>query len=882
MECIKLNSIKNNIANLITPRKIITNPLFNFVETPDYGRGILESSFFDFKEKIITESDESLLIKLGICNLDAFILNYILKIKDKIFKEDTEKELYISVPQLSNSFPILITYHLVFSHLARRIQNFKPDISGFQFGEGVLLISHNIDLLQHVWNSKLRGEFLRDYFPTYTIKSNKFKIFNFNNTSNKTVQKDDGSLPWIGFYRAHRRDLPTSLEKKPKYIIIDLIPYYHRKRANELIKWANKFADIVIVILPSNDLNLNYLTYSKKNKLLINQSSLPFLQELVPFNNNSVLKSWGLEQSLKLFNVQNLVFKICEFKTVDRELIRLLKQFEDDLQLCTKTSGEIPLKYQKLDTLRMYLLNTITPLNFYEFQKRTQREFNILDLYHKTKSIFSDSQEEQSIEKNLGHHLYDSFEQLYSYLHSQQSSLRGNLINKQLNLLKSESILVLILDEFEKSYIKQSIISNKHSNSKVEVLTFKEFNNMQISGESITFDSIILSTPFPFKYLSGFNFTNSEVYCISLFNDTTRYYKQIENIYNSPKEPLTFIQSMSSIDLNVNNISRNLLIAPRISLEKISSYQGSNNSLLEDIAELNISVFDDSKLLNLLKSNRTYQLDVIDIEKYTSEKVSSTLTEAVLVEAENSDGNNEQVFVPIEDYLKIHRFSSNKLEILPINKVNTNDLWIQVNQNQRKDLFNEILLLAAKSKIMQWINHGIKIWNEILETVWQKFYNGQQYKKTIYELIRDSINENGGSVSQYLTISNWFNGVNIVRDEQNLIALIKISEHPELLESLRIVLSSFSELRSIRIQLGRAISKLITTYSDNLLNYKEIPEWVTIGTEIVIPTEDIASLLKIVRVLNINWNKTIKIPNEFVYRDLSSDVTNKIIEIYSD
>jgi len=870
-----LNMTKLNIRNIISPSRIELLPSYDVDTVNDYGRGIIESHQFDFKETFLDEHNTQFTYKLQVNNLDSFILNYVLKVTKNIFEYKEEKEIYITIPQSSNAFSILLTYQLMFNDLASRLSNETSNHINFQKNEGILLVSHNIDLLQHVWSTTLRDVYLRDYFPTYVIKANEFKFFTFSNTK-KNKNQDDGTLPWICFYRAHRKELADLRESRPKFIVLDLIPIYHRKRANELIKWAKNIAEVVIVLLPANDSNLNYLTLNKKNKIAINQSSLQFFKKIMPLNYENVDdKSWGLTSSLKVFDFNNISFDIVEYKEIDKTLIDLLNRFKEDLELCKKRNGEMPLKYQRIDTLVIYMLNTILPLNEYEAYKRDCREFNIKDLFNKTKLIYSNSPEDLSIENNLAHHLYASFEDLYNYLCDQKQSLRGKLIKSQEIKFIQSKTLYIVFDLFEKAYIKQ------HSNKNIDVVTFKELNQMQISGELLDFVFYIITTPFPFKYLSGFNFSNAKIICISLFNDTTRFYKQIENIYLNQKEFNNFTNTMKGLITNLNSVTKDYLNTPKISIDNDYVYIGSGNLEIQDLSHLSFIMFDDTKLLELLKSNVRYELDVRDVEKLKSNNSDEKIIKAILVESEDPEGNIERLFIPREDYLKIHRAASNKIEILPLHKINKNDLWIQVNQDQRKDLFNEILSLAAKTNIMKWIEQGIRIWNEILDSVWKSHYTGQRYKTHVYENIKNAINENGGSIIRYQTISNWFNGINIVRDETNLVALIKISNQPELLQSLRIVLSSFSELRSIRIQLGHAISTMIATYSNNLVNYKEISEWVTIRSDIVIPTEDIASLIRISRILNIATNNIIPIPNELLYRNLNPDVINKVFELYS-
>jgi len=875
-----MNNSRQNVQATLVPSEIVMNENYTCNFPLDYGRGIMQSNSLVFKETIEESLGHNENKQIQLNNLDAFILSIVLDYLNKNNSEGSKEELYITIPQFSNSLPILLTYHLVFNHLAFRLKSNENSFSLFQQDEGILLVSHNIDLFQHVWNSSLNNVYLRDFFPTYLIKGEKFKVFNFNHDTKSSHKKDDGTLPWIGFYRAHRKKMVKKLDKQVKVIILDLMPIYHRKRANELIKWAKEHAENVIIIMPSNDNNLSYAVRNQQRNYVISQSTACIFEILMPFTiNNLWYPTWGTAHSLKYIEMQKRNFEIHEYSKVDKNTVDLLKDFERAIQDCKKRNGLLPEKYRKIESLKIHMCNIITPLKDFEISKQKDRILGIFDQYQIYKSIPPQDFEEESLEKNLAHHLYKAFEELYKVFYGAEYSMRGKLLLHALMEVKASfKVVILVIDEYEISLLQEYLL--RHTDITLELFTYKEFNSMQLKNDYPAYDILVLTTPFPNKYISGFNVMDLKVKLISLFSDTIKYFKQIELVYDNKRDINNMLRILSlNHGLNVSEIRLNRT-APNVNYIKSGEYI-INDSITKDIDNVvSINIFDDIKLLELLKSNKEYNLKIIDLKvlKYTQKRSLSTVSQ--LIEFEDLEGNKERMFIPIEDHLKIQRANKNTVETIGLNKVKIDDLWVKINYDQKKDLFQEILKMASSTLIMKWISEGLNIWIDLLKTVWNRYYRGQRFKKEVYEVIRREINLNGGNVSSYLTVSNWFNNINLVRDEENLKALIIISGKPKLLDSKRIVLSSISELRSIHIQLGRAISKIINIQSQKLIDYESIEEWINIGKDIVIATEDITSLIDIVRIVDFPLGAKVFIPNELVYQKISIEMANEIIEAF--
>lgn len=853
----------------------------NYVLVEDYGASLIENDVFNFEERIACNIDDYNNQKIQTNNLDKFILNSLL---ENMKKKGNEfgGVTYLSLPQLASSFSILVTYNIVFNDIASKLLklignniNKGREFITFSPNEGILLVSHNIDLLQHVWNSTFSGQYLREYVPTYIVKSGQFKVFNFNANSQNRNFNDDGTLPWIGFYRAHRKELVEELNKKVKFIIIDLIPIYHRKRAKQLIEWAKKKAQHVIVILPSNDIRLSYLVDNNSFKLPVTQSTHSILNSLLPYElENDVLHSWGTNNSLAVVKSSNISFNINEYSSIDKNLIEALKNYENELVLCRKSNGLYPEKIQNIDRLKVQMLNIITSLSQYETTKRMYKQLNIYDMYNKFKQIPPSDEEEKSIDTYLSHHFYRAFEELYKLLYELNTSLRGKILYSKLKKCTSTKIIILIIDNFERQLILENLDENNMNT--VEILTYKEFHEMQLKNQFPVADTFFLTTPFPTKYFSSFNFYDVNIELISVLNDKTRYFKHIDMVYKNDSECRSLLKSLDSIGITCTNDDR-LRQPLKITVENNYKFKLSQVSEVLNIENVNITIFDDVKLIELLKSNNKYELTVNDYIKNLSLLNYSNTTEAQLVEVEDFEGTKEWLFIPIEDSLKIQKVNKDLIESIEVSKLKLDDLWIRINHDMKSDLFNEILKLAASTPLMKWINHGVGIWNKILESVWTNYYNGQRFKKTIYEEILKDINLHGGNIKNYVTIANWFTHTNIVRDQTNLQALIKISGKTEFEESMRIVLSSVSKLRSIHIQLGKTISSLINSYSKQLLQYEFVEEWIRIGDDITIPTEDLISIIKFSTVKAIDPKNRVNVPNELLYKNLEKELAFVIL-----
>lgn len=846
--------------------------------TKDFGSALLENKIFDFKERIPTDIDNSLSLKLGINNLDKFLMNLIIENIKQKFNIKENKITYISLPQVSSSFSILLTYDIVFCDIALRLLNQHKvnnnyDFIKFKNGEGILLVSHNIDLLQHVFNSSFMNEHLKDYLPTYMVQSEQLNRINFTNT------KDDGSLPWIGFYRAHRKDLVSELEKKTKIIIVDLMPTYHRKRAKQLIDWAKEKAEHVIVVLPSNDMPLSYFVEKDAFTIPVNQSTNSILERIIPYEiASNDLPTWGTKHCLEIIKGEHIKFKLNEYSFIDRKIIQALEDYEENLNLCRKSNGMLPEKIRFIDNLKYLMLNIISPLTIYEKSKSDAKEITIFGQYLKFKQIRPSDNEEVSIESFLIHHYYKAFEQIYNLVMELNTTLRGNIL---FNLIRNErltKITIIVFNKYEKQLIIDQLIY--YSSKIFEILTFKEFHENQLKNMYPETEVFIITTPFPNKYLSAFNFKNVRVEFISILNDKSRYYKQIEFIYKDERESKKVIESLKQLNITVtgNTLFTN---TPRINVENGFRFIISDKSELVRTDELNITIFDDIKLLELLNNNVEYNFDLSSLINNISEFSNSNKSMAQLIELEDFEGNKELLFLPIDDHIRVRKFNKDLIENTEVSELMENDLWIRVNHDMRMDLFNEILNLAASTSLMKWINYGVDIWNEILITVWNKYYRGQRFKKYVYEDILRDLKIYGGNVTNYTTIANWFNRQNIVRDQENLHALIKISEKKEFEQSMRIVLSSVTKLRSIHIQLGRTISQIINSYSKQILQYNTVNDWIRIGDDITIPTEDIATIIKIYRVSALDTNKKVVIPNEILYKNIEIDLVNEILNKYA-
>lgn len=879
---LKIN--RQNLKSFITPVTVkFKNDNYNLIE--DYGSSLIENNAFNFEEKMAIDIEDYKNQKIQINNLDKFILNCLLE-NMKLKGNDSSGVTYLSLPQLGSSFSILVTYNIVFNDIASKLLKLignnideNREFISFSPNEGILLVSHNIDLLQHVWNSTFSGQYLREYVPTYIVKSGQFKVFNFNNSSQNKNFNDDGTLPWIGFYRAHKKELIESLDKKVKFIIIDLIPTYHRKRAKQLIEWAKNKAQHVIVILPSNDLQLSYLAENNSFKLPVNQSTHNILNSLLPYElENDVLHSWGTNNSLAAIRSENISFKLNEYSSIDKNLLKAIENYENEFNLCRKTNGLYPEKIQKIDRLKVQMLNLITPLSHYETTKRMFKQLNIFDSYNKFKQIPPLDEEEKSIDTLLSHHFYKAFEELYGLLYELNISLRGKILYSVLKKYTYKKIIILIIDGFERQLILENFDEN--NTNTFEILTYKEFHEMQMKNQYAEADTFILTTPFPTKYFSAFNFYNVNIELVSVLNDKTRYFKHIDNIYKNDSDCGTLLKSLDSIGIKCTN--GNKLKPPlNITVENDYKFKIAQVSEVLDTKDINISIFDDIKLLELLKSNNKYEFTINEYMKNLSNINYSYTTEAQLVEVEDFDGNKEWLFIPVDDCLKIQKGNKDIIESIEVSKLKLDDLWIRINHDMKSDLFNEILKLAASTPLMKWINHGVGIWNRILDSVWVNYNKGQRYKKNIYENILKDINLNGGNVKNYVTIANWFTHENIVRDQMNLQALIAISGKPDFIDSMRIVLSSVSKLRSIHVQLGRTISKLINSYSKQLLQYEFVEEWVRIGDDITIPTEDLISMITFSKIRSINFEHRANVPNELLYKNLDENFAFNILSKHS-
>lgn len=343
----------------IVPRKLCTNRWSNNpayeriseISNSDWGRGLLNSERYCFTETIplFTELDflknESAKVKISI--IDSIITAISLEAFSKSFNTAHSGDLAMLIPPMSYGYPLLIAYHLILQHLAISLGAETIYENKFYNNSGIMIITDNFELLSRVWRTSISNIYLRKFINTFTLKAGKFKRFDLEDNESSKKYEDDGTLPWLCLYRAVRHLLPEQLEKRTQVIILDLLPYRHRKRTEELFAWAKENSDHVIVIAPLYDDSIyNSLRGNVGNILAFDRFAVGDILKYFESDNfitksNKLTNAWSLNASNPYLTNCIPSFKILKITGIERleeciaEAYKLLSRTYNKQVLCT-------------------------------------------------------------------------------------------------------------------------------------------------------------------------------------------------------------------------------------------------------------------------------------------------------------------------------------------------------------------------------------------------------------------------------------------------------------------------------------------------------------------------------------------------------------------
>lgn len=846
----------------------------------DLGRGMLEHENFCLLESLFTAGDNNkettISEKVQSCLIDRYLMTLSLKAISKVKNSHQNNNFCILMPPMSYTFPLLVAYHLILHHLG---EGLNPTL-GVRLAKdsGVLIVSDNVELLSRIWRTTISNNYLWKYIDTYTVSANKFKKFSFGSQRDDNKYTKDGTLPWICVYRAVRHALPEILEKRPEVIIIDLLPFRHRKRVGRLLEWAKQRTDHVIVIAPLYDNEV----YSEIKKHIahiipIDRFTAQCLNRIFYFDTDlspsgMLTASWSMISSLPYLHSgvrKANILRVNGIRNLDNKIIQLLGVLSHSY---TKEKNQ-SLAFKRLTSVLFEIIGLPIPLGWYERLRANQGKYKLFDLIELCLKIPGETYEEQQINQTLLPAVISDVKDIYSILFNHQESSRGEAICSIVSQNINKRILIITSNQMAASEIKVWIrIKTGLSASdlaNVQVVSQDQWAKEQlreiyVENEKMP-ELIVLTNPWKAKYLSSFYvLPETKLYMICLRHE----------------EKIIKAQYLKTNKLNMNYvddfIKSNLAIL-EVPTQKSDFEDGNDVHIYtedfyvtpikefipreEEKREYNINhLFDEEafmSMFNLSQDNEETENDEVSINIKKID--SSFMNENEVIKctrikgAYKGKGYTKNFLINNESPLKILRPEQVEIVALRPIELQKGDCWIKLRKTERREVFETVLQLASNTMTMKWINLNVAEWKDMVKLLWTKFHSERSSKKLTYEKILRSVRENGGNVETIYTISNWVKGeVSSVKDERNVHAVALVLGEAQYLDRWKIIYNAMRQLWNIHIQLGRTLAKIINQYAG--LSYSEnalLPDWVDLGMEIRIPVEDLLNAIDVVEISNV-------------------------------
>ncbi|QXM06628.1 DrmE family protein [Crassaminicella indica] len=866
----------------------------------DLGRGMLSHEKYCLFESINNINFQSKQAKVNLNEIDNIILTVSLKAYMLSKNNKHEGNIAFIMPPFSYAFPLLLSYHLILQHLVSSL--LSNNEYKFSVGSGILIISDNIELLSHIWRTSINGNFLRDFFNIYTIEANTFKKFSFNNKreNSKIKNKDDGTLPWIALYRAYRKNLPEEIKKEADVIIVDLVPYRHRGRAEQIIKWAQEHSKHVIAIAPNFDQSTYKAIATFNNIIPVNQNSIylfnNFFVKKECFKTNSITASWNIQASLPYLDKAESNIKIYNIIEANKVKNKIRDAFIILKRSYTK-KGNLSKGFKRMKDMLIKLVSLPLPLVWYERTRLAEGKATLRQLINACEKIPTDTLEEETIKKFMMPHLKHKILEIYEYYYKKEGSPRGEVISNivRANVSNRNKITIIVGEKLVaqeyKLWLRASLYLSTKDLSRIEVITQSDWARKQIreifNQEDNAPSIIILTNPWNKKYLSSFYFlAKTKFYIVCGFYEKKIIDYQINMVFNK-----SFVKYLKNAFNNLFKVESKIWdTVPKNNKTSISivdykvtqqyKNEKKENSPIDKIDKL----FEDEKLFNLMEDELDEEIDMniceqisYDITSYAEKRyeyISCVKLHVNKLNEKKGRIEEQLIFVSRDKAFRVKRFDKDEVDSIGPFEFKRGDILIRLKQKERREIFDELLNMASNTLVMKWIELNVNEWQDMMKLIWKKFYSSYQSKSAIYQRILEEINAYGGNISSVLTIGNWIEGkVSLVRDEKNLYAIAKILKDEYYTRRIKSIYKAMKELWGIYIKLGKALGKIIMNQVNNISSNITINtnEWISLGKDIYISTQDVLEVLELLEVQQLEYEKEYLVHSAILEKVISKD-----------
>lgn len=909
---------RRKALSCIVPEKLGTNRWNNSnpayeriaeVANSDWGRGLLNSGKYCFTETIPLLDELNCLknesAKVRTSSIDSIITAISLKAFSKSYDIAHSGDYALLIPPMSYGYPLLIAYHLILQHLAISLGADTICETKFSNDSGIMIITDNFELLSRVWRTSISNVFLRKFINTYTLKAGKFKKFQPEDNDKRKKYEDDGTLPWLCLFRAVRYLLPDQLEKRAQVIIIDLLPYRHRKRTKDLLEWAKGNSDHVIVTAPLHD----DCTYSSIRGTLPNILAFDrfvvgdmfnyFGFDSVNKTSNRITNAWSLSASIPYLSYSLPNFTVIKIAGIDR-LEECITEAYKILSRAYNKEGIQSKAFRRLTSIFFDIIGLPIDINWYERVRLNYNKTRINDLINSCTKIPGASFEEDQIQKDLLPHAVESVRKIYDLLCNEQNTPRGEVLCSIIQKNIEKRLLVIVANKVIateiKVWIRSKIGISAKSLMNITVISQDEWAKRQLNNlyddQSNYPEILVLTNLWSEKYLSSFYIhPETQVVCICLNYEVRLVKNQLAKVYlpneNYIMDFMMSLQNILEVDNKVkldakNDISDNIkveefkLLASVYTSEKNSNTKNSNLDELfgQDVfmSMLNNDEMDETEgvLEDLSIAKISMDLDIID------EKVSCMKVRGI----NRTSGGHLNFLFSQYNTIQVVRLGVDEVENLKPIELQPGDYWIKLKQNEKKELFDSILEMSSNTMTMQWINMNVQEWKEMMRILWGNYYTESMPKKYAYERILDDLRKNGGCIETAYSIKNWIQGdVSSVKDERNVLAVGRIIGESHYLDRIKIIHKAMKQLWNIHLSLGRKLANIISRYAVmKQVDHSLLPEWVEVGNDIRIPVQDILNAIELVQIDDVDKETDYITYTRLTELPIADDVFKHLIE----
>jgi hypothetical protein len=785
------------------------------------------------------------------------------------------------VPYECSAFSLLLGfYSLIQAVLDHNYQigiNIPPE-------SGVLLISPNNELSSRLLRTHYGQSYLGNIYEVLRVK-----------IDGSMEQLDRGiSVPtdarWFAVFKASRKELPPSLDRKPSLILVDLLPWRLRNRLDGILDWcAMTCPEVPIVVIApegdieiTNKLNERHATVCHLGAADDTELSLITGRQRREQSSRAALTAaWGIKRNYR--EIPSLhIHKILEQEDIEEE-------FHDILKLISSTEHEkwgIPNVFRRVQRIAWALRDLMCPLRHYELLVHDGLSLrstiislkNAVPINDWERRVF-DTTLPLAVEKLLS--IYDTLRALRL---PPKAMVLISLLDDLLKSKHGEIVVLVPTDEVVTALATWLDVELDGSNrERVQIYSVRNYvqRRQLVLIDTATPSDLIFSTAI-FKRNSSILFSElaPTVHFLTFPKETavakmslhqayfnrarwrSSWLQTIYQLYDIHYEREVNYNSFSNVDVNEHSYalgSRQQTIDSAIVLIDPDSLN--TDALMKFWSNFNTPDPEDN-----LPINQTLSL--------ASRFAHVTTNTAKGICAVFQGGS--RIFLSLDKTQQYFSHIKGELISDTPEKIRRRDVLVSINADAKKDLFNEVIQGIGLTPMMVALYGYLDQWRTILSMLISK--HTDSYAPYV-SVLRD-IKKHGGNVKSIQSIKHWIDGdTEYLQKKQNVYAVCLAAELNEPKKMSDLIYTAMQQLWNFRRSLGRKLNSLIRHQISRVVdsNKKErINDVIQAPGGVSIPLADIVEALEVYEVESIDPEDVWVVPTDLLGWIISKDDWMKI------